>query len=239
MKLQNVTVFYPAYNEEENIRETVEKTVHVLPEIADQYEIIVVDDGSKDGTSAIIDQLSKQFSCVRGIRHPQNKGYGGALKTGMYNAKYDIIAFTDSDGQFDFAEIKEFLPHLQNYDLVIGYRKSRAEGFRRRLNAKAWGMLMRFAFGIDARDIDCAFKVFHRNVLDRISPLESEGALISAEFLMKSARSGCKIKELPVTHYPRKAGKPTGANLGVIIKAFRELILLKQKLDNEAAWRKQ
>lgn len=233
MKVPSLTVFYPAYNEAENIQETVQKTLEILPEIADQYEVLVINDGSKDNTGEIIEKLAQGNDHVRAIHHPENIGYGGALKTGMYNAKHELIAFTDSDGQFDFSEIKNFLPFLESHDVVIGYRTSRAEGFRRNLNAKAWGILMRSVFGINARDIDCAFKVFHRSVMDKIPKLESNGALISAEFLMKTSRAGLKMKEVPVTHLPRKAGKPTGANLGVIIKAFRELIELKQKLDGQ------
>jgi hypothetical protein len=149
----------------------------------------------------------------------------------MYNSRYEIIAFTDSDGQFDFSEIRDFIPYLHNHDVVIGYRRNRAEGFRRRLNAKAWGLLMRLVFGLQARDIDCAFKVFHQRVIKNIPQLESNGALISAEFLMKAHRSHFRIKEIPVSHFPRVAGKPTGANLQVIIKAFHELFILKKKLD--------
>lgn len=231
MMLDRLSVFYPAYNEEENIAQTVEKTLQVLPEVAREYEVIIVNDGSKDRTGEIGEALSQKYRNVKVIHHSENRGYGGALKTGMYNSQYEIIAFTDSDGQFDFSEIREFIPHLHNYDVVIGYRRNRAEGFRRRLNAKAWGLLMRLVFGLQARDIDCAFKVFHRQVIEKIPPLESNGALISAEFLMKAHRSHFKIKEIPVSHFPRVAGKPTGANLQVILKAFHELFILKKKLD--------
>jgi glycosyltransferase involved in cell wall biosynthesis len=231
MMLDRLSVFYPAYNEEENIAQTVENTLRVLPEVAREYEVIIINDGSKDRTGEIGEQLSKKYPQVKIIHHPQNRGYGGALKTGMYNSQYEIIAFTDSDGQFDFSEIRYFIPYLQDYDVVIGYRRNRAEGFYRRLNAKAWGLLMRLVFGLQARDIDCAFKVFHQRVIQKIPQLESNGALISAEFLMKAHRSRFKIKEIPVSHFPRVAGKPTGANLRVILKAFHELFILKKKLD--------
>lgn len=233
MKLPSLTVFYPAYNEAENIKDTVQKTIEILPEIAEHYEVLIINDGSKDSTGEIIDQLAKENTHIKALHHSTNKGYGGALKTGMYNAQYAVVVFTDSDGQFDFNEVKNFIPHLASHDLVIGYRTSRAEGFRRHLNAKAWGILMRTVFGINARDIDCAFKMFHKRVLEKIPKLESDGALISAEFLMKASRAGLTIKEVPVTHLPRKAGKPTGANLKVILKAFHELFMLKQKLDKD------
>lgn len=232
-KIDSLSVFFPAYNEAENIALTVQNALTVLPEISEKYEVIIINDGSKDSTGEIIDLLQKENSNIKAIHHSQNRGYGGALKTGMYAAQYNIIAFTDSDGQFDFSQIKIFIPYLQNYDLVIGYRKNRAEGFRRHLNAKAWGILMQSIFGIEARDIDCAFKVFHKRILDTIPQLESEGALISAEFLMKAHKSKFKIKEVPVDHYLRRAGNPTGANFNVIIKAFKELFILKKKLDTQ------
>lgn len=229
--LNTLTVFFPAYNEEDNIVVTVQHALEVLPSIAQEYEVLIINDGSKDRTGEVADELARKYSAVKVLHHPQNKGYGGALKTGMYNALYEIVAFTDSDGQFDFAQIDSFIPYIKDYDIVIGYRTNRAEGFRRHLNATAWGILVRYLFGIEARDIDCAFKVFHKNVLKKMPELESDGAMISAEFLMKAHRSKCRIKEVPVNHFLRRAGKPTGANIGVIIKAFKELFVLKKKLD--------
>ena len=231
--LTSLSVFFPAYNEENNISDTVDKALKVLPQIAKKYEIIIVNDGSKDKTGEIADKLSRQHKEVRVIHHEKNRGYGGALKTGMYGASYEVIAFTDSDGQFDFSQIKKFIPYLKDFDMVIGYRKKRAEGLRRDINAKAWGILMKIVFGIKARDIDCAFKVFYRSVLDKIPRLESNGALISAELLMKAHVNHIKIKEIPVDHFPRKAGSPTGANLNVIIKAFKELLQMRQKINSK------
>jgi len=229
-KVSSISVFFPAYNEEKNIKDTVEKALAFLPRIAEKYEVIVINDGSKDNTAKIIQKVSQKHKEVKLVDHRTNKGYGASLKTGFYSAQNPIICFTDSDGQFNFAEIENFLPRLANADLVIGYRKKRAEGWQRRINAKAWATLIRILFGLKVRDLDCGFKVVKKKVIDTIPTLESEGAMISAELLVKAKRLGFRIVEVPVSHYPRKVGVQTGANLKVIAKAFFDLFKLYPKL---------
>lgn len=222
-KISEISVFFPAYNEEKNIKETVTKALVILPQICDKFEVIVVDDGSTDNTANIVKDIAAKNSHVRLISHGVNKGYGAGLKTGFYSARFSWICFTDSDGQFDFADIKKFLAYCNDNDLVIGYRQKRAEGVIRKLNAKAWAMLIRLLFGLKVRDLDCGFKLVKKEVIDKIPKLESEGAMISAELLVKAKKMGFKIVEVPVKHYPRRKGTPTGAQLKVIIKAFVEL----------------
>ncbi|MDQ3098854.1 MAG: glycosyltransferase family 2 protein [bacterium] len=229
-KLPELSVFFPAYNEEDTIESTVLKAVDECQKIADIYEIIIVNDGSRDKTGEIIEILSKNNSYIKIITHSPNRGYGGALKSGMYAAQYKYIAFNDSDGQFDFSQIERFLPYIAEYSLIIGYRTNRIEGIRRLANAKAWSFLINILFGLHVKDVDCAFKLFNQEILQTIQPLQSEGALISTEFLVKAKRAGFKIKEVPVDHLPRKGGTPTGANLKVIIKAFYELLKLWRKI---------
>lgn len=229
-KLSELSVFFPAYNEEENIKATVLHAVEVCQKLTDKYEIIIVDDGSKDNTGKISSDLANKNPNIKVITHSPNRGYGGALKSGMYAAQYKYIAFNDSDGQFDFSQIERFIPHLQEYDLVIGFRKKRVEGFLRWANAKAWSLLIDILFRLHVKDIDCAFKVFKKEIIDTVEPLQSEGALISTEFLVKSKRAKFKIKEVPVDHLPRKGGKPTGASIKVIVKAFYELLKLWRKI---------
>ncbi len=229
-KLPELSVFFPAYNEEHNIEQTVSRAVLECEKIADRYEIIIVNDGSRDRTGEIVDQLAQRNPNIKIITHNPNRGYGGALKSGMYAARYKYITFNDSDGQFDFSQIERFLPFIDTYDLVIGYREKRIEGFRRLINAKAWSFLINLLFRLHVKDIDCAFKFFKKDVIDKIPPLQSEGALISTEFLVKAKRAGFKVKEVPVDHLPRKGGTPTGANIKVIIKAFYELFKLWRKI---------
>jgi glycosyltransferase involved in cell wall biosynthesis len=230
-KIPAISVFFPAYNEEKNIKSTVEKALAILPKIAEKYEVIVVNDGSTDNTIKIIQDISEKNTEVRLISLEMNKGYGASLKTGFYSSVNPLICFTDSDGQFDFSEIENFLPQLEQADLVVGYRKKRTEGLVRRTNAMAWTSLIGILFGLKVRDLDCGFKVVKKKVIDKIPKLESEGAMISAELLVKAKKMGFKIAEVPVSHYSRKAGVQTGANLKVIARAFAELIRLYPKLQ--------
>lgn len=234
-RVPELSAFFPAHNEEANVRATTEAMLRVLPEIADRYEVLIVDDGSTDATPRLADELAAEHPQVRVIHHATNRGYGGALRTGFYNCRYDLISFIDGDGQFDYAEIRSFLPFVERYDLVIGYRVDRQDSRQRALNARAWGTLIRLAFGLRARDIDCAFKLIHRRNLEQMPRLRSDGAMASAELLIRARNAHLSIKELPVHHYPRRAGEQTGANLRVIFKAFRDLFGLWRTLRQGTA----
>ena len=229
-KVSSLSVFFPAYNEEKNIGKTVEKALQILPTLVSDYEVIVVNDGSTDSTKVEVEKIIDKNPKVKLISHPKNLGYGAALKTGFYSAKFPLIVYTDADSQFDFSEIKKFLEKIDNAELVIGYRQKRAEGFFRSFNAAGWRFLNFLLFGLRVRDIDCGFKLVKKQVLEKVPKLVSTGATISAEFLVKAKRAGFKISEVPVVHYPRKSGKQTGASLKVIVKAFFELFKLRLNL---------
>ena len=201
-----------------------------LEDLTDDYEVIVVNDGSRDATRKIVESLAAQNPRIRCVSHEVNRGYGAALWTGFTSATKDLIFLTDGDKQFDPREIAQFLPHIQDADLVIGYRAPRMDPPIRRFNAWGWNMLVRLLFGYVARDVDCAFKLFRRSVLDTVH-VESVGATFSAEFLIKARRRGYRFVELRATHFPRTAGSATGAKLSVILRAFRELIKLRLTLS--------
>jgi glycosyltransferase involved in cell wall biosynthesis len=225
MKPISLSIFFPTYNEEENITATVERTIEVVensPYISD-YEIIVVNDGSKDHTLAIAERLAQKYPTVRVVDHGRNRGYGAALKSGIAASKKEYIFFTDADMQFDILELQNLIVHLAEYPVVIGYRSPRQDPAMRLLNAKVWNMLNRFFFGLKVRDIDCAFKLFKRNLVQNLH-LRSQGAMISAETLIRLSRKGVNIKQVPVSHLPRTAGSATGAKPSVIIRAFREMV---------------
>lgn len=233
MKLSELTVFFPAYNEEKNITKTVSAALKVLPTVANKWEVIIVNDGSKDKTGKVIDSLAKKHKGVRAIQHEVNRGYGAALKSGLYNAKYNWIAFTDSDGQFDFSEITNFIEKQESTkaDIVVGYYKKRQVSSFKIITSKMWEFAVYLLFGLHVRDIDCGFKLLSKKVLDTIPQLESErGAFISSEFLVKAQRFGFKIVEIPVNHYPRTIGSGTGRNIDVIIQSFVDLLKLWKKL---------
>jgi glycosyltransferase involved in cell wall biosynthesis len=231
-RLPSISAFFPAYNEEANVAAMVERLTAVLPKIADDYEIIVVNDGSRDRTKEIADGLAAADPHVRVVHHQQNRGYGGALKSGFAASRKAYVFFTDGDGQFDVAEIANLLPYVGQYDVVIGYRIDRAEGGLRRVNAGAWNFLVRRLFGIPSRDVDCAFKLFDRRVFDVVRP-EAEGAMISTEILARTVRAGFRVTEVGVHHYPRRHGTPTGANPLVIARAFYELFRLYRRITGE------
>ena len=232
-RLPGISAFFPAFNEEANVPTMVERLRDVLPTVSDDYEIIVVNDGSLDRTAEVADALAAADPHVRVVHHPQNRGYGGALKSGFTASRKPYVFFTDGDGQFDVAEITKLLPCVPEYDVVIGYRIDRAEGGLRRVNAGAWNWLVRRLFGIPSRDVDCAFKMFDRRVFDVVHP-QAEGAMISTEVLARAVRSGFRITEVGVHHYPRRHGTPTGANPLVIARAFYELFKLYRKITTDS-----
>ncbi|HNZ84299.1 MAG TPA: glycosyltransferase family 2 protein [Candidatus Woesebacteria bacterium] len=233
--IDELSVFYPCYNEEKNIKSTVAKTIPVLKKITGKWEIILVNDGSKDNTAAVLTSIKKQFpQQIKIITHNPNRGYGGAVKSGLYNSKYKWITFTDSDGQFDFGEVVNLIKKQQQTqaDIVIGYYLSRQVSKLTILTSKIWELIVFILFGLKVTDIDCAFKLIRKKVVDTIPKLESErGAFISSEFLIKAKKAGFKIAEVGVHHYPRTEGQATGRNLKVILKSFSDLFRLWYKIN--------
>lgn len=223
----SLTIFFPAYNEQENLASAVEDAVRVAeesPYIGD-YEIIIINDGSTDATQAIAEQIAADNERVRVIEHEHNRGYGAALKSGLSAATKDWIFFTDADRQFDIIELQNLLVHVPAHDAVIAYRAPRRDPFMRLVNAKVWNLLNQILFGLQVRDIDCAFKLLRRPDVQNVRLL-SGGAMINAELLIKLARCGVRIKEVPVSHLPRLRGSPTGAKPSVIFRALREMVML-------------
>lgn len=218
--LKQLSVFFPAYNEEANITTTLLNALAVLPRVAHRYEVLVINDGSTDATSPLVQNLAKQHRQVKLISHAYNLGYGAALKTGMTAARYDWICYTDSDGQFRFNEISRFLPYTATHDLIVGFRKHRTDNPIRRLLAlmlRIWDTLL---FGLNLKDVDCGFKLFKKQVVDTIGPLVTQSAITETEFMIRSQRHGFNIIEIGITHHARPEGIQTGAKLGVISKAI-------------------
>jgi len=220
--VRDVSVIFPAFNEEGNIRCTVETVIRALPKVAMKWEIIVVDGGNSDATALVCDELKAQFPEVEIIRHGQNRGYSAALKSGIMSTKYDLIFFSDSDGQFDFRDLEQLIFWSEDYDIVAGYRAKRQEPLYRRINAPGWNVLVRLVLGIKLRNIDCAFKVFRRSVFDHVQ-IRYVGAMVNTEILAQATQLGMRIRKVKVSYFPRRQRKQSGTNVHVIIKAFREL----------------
>ncbi len=219
----SLSILFPAYNEEANIEETICQAKAVAEKITTDYEIIVVNDGSKDLTADIVDLLAHNDSHIKVVHHSPNQGYGAAVWSGIQAAKGDYVFFTDADLQFDLSELTKLVEHVPAHDIVIGYRAKRMDPFIRLVNAKGWNVLNRILFGLKVKDIDCAFKLFKRDIVKDL-PVQSRGAMLSAELLIRLQRQGIVFKEVPVTHLPRVAGSPTGAKLSVIFRAFKEML---------------
>lgn len=217
-----VSVFFPCYNEEANVERTTRAALKACARLFEDYEVIIVDDGSRDRTAEIADRLAAEDPRVRAVHNRPNRGYGGALARGFREARKEYIFYTDGDGQFDFEELETLLPMCSQYDIVSAYRMNRQDALHRKLNAACWGALVNALFGIRLRDIDCAFKMYPRRFIDEIE-MRSTGALIDTEMLAKARRLGYRIGQFGVRHYPRTAGTQTGANWRVILRAFREL----------------
>lgn len=228
--LDSLTVFFPCYNEEANVRRVTEAALNMAKRVARRYEVIIVNDGSRDRTGEIADALATEHpDHVRAAHNNPNRGYGGALQRGFREARYDWIFYTDGDGQFDFEEIDKLIPLLQRYDIASAYRMDRQDPWMRKLNAACWGTLVRMLFRMNVRDIDCAFKIYPKRFIDAVE-LKSEGALIDTEMLARALRAGLTVGQVGVHHYPRTAGEQTGAKLSVILRAFRELLRLRRHI---------
>jgi glycosyltransferase involved in cell wall biosynthesis len=228
-KRKSISVVFPAYNEEGNIGKAVSEAIQILPSLTDDWEVIVVNDGSKDRTAGIVKDYTERNPNVLLVHHSSNRGYGAALKSGITSAKKDLIFFCDSDLQFDLRELVKLFEWIGDYDMVIGYRKKRQDSFYRRLNAFGWNTLVRWLLGLKVKDIDCAFKIFKREVFDKVK-IDAIGAMVNTDILSQALKYGFRFKEVPVNHFPRLRGKQTGAHPKVILKAFKELIKLYNKL---------
>ena len=229
--VQELSVVLPAFNEEANVERVVRDCVAYLEGTGLDYELLVVNDGSRDRTGEILNRLQSEFPRLRPQHHPQNRGYGAALRTGFDAATKRFVFYMDGDGQFDIRELDVILPLATDDDhIVTGYRIERRDPFIRRMNAKLFGgCLVRIMLNVYVRDLNCAFKLIPKKVLNAMT-LESTGALINAELYGRAVRKGFKIKEVGVHHYPRTAGVQTGAHLSVILRAFYDLFRLRQKI---------
>lgn len=220
-----LSLVFPAFNEEGNIDFVVRKALAVLARYTEGFEIIVVNDGSRDGTGPIIDDLARQDARVHPIHHPRNRGYGGALRTGIEASAMDYVMFMDADRQFDVADIRLLTPFVPLFDVVAGFRMERSDPIHRRINAELFNLAVRILFGVHMRDLDCAFKIFKGEQV-RLLEMRSSGALINAEMQAKLRRQGASLVQVGVPHYPRTFGTATGGSIRVILKAMVETIVL-------------
>lgn len=227
--VEYLSVFFPTFNEEGNIMRTLTNAQTVLKGLGlKNYEILVIDDGSKDSSAEVVNQATKLISNLRLISHKQNLGYGSALKTGFGEAKYDWVAFADADGQFDFSEIDKFIAKTDQAELILGYRLNRADAVFRSLLTFGWKFLAYILFGLRVKDYSCGFKLIKREAFQAVQPLTSEEKVTQIELLVKAQKLGFRFAEVGVHHYPRQFGNPTGGSIfsKVFFKSIFDLFSL-------------
>jgi glycosyltransferase involved in cell wall biosynthesis len=232
-RLPRLSYFFPAHNEEANVAGLVAEALATLPILADEFEIIVVDDGSKDSTGRIADELAAANpELVRVVHHPTNQGYGAALRSGFRAARHDHVAYTDGDRQFQVTDVGRLIDRMaepDRPDAVAGFRIKRADPLVRTVYARLYRLANRIFFGLRVRDVDCACKLFRREALEGVA-VESGGAFFSAELLIKLQAAGRSVAEVGVPHYARTAGSPTGAKPAVVFRAVRDFWLLRLRM---------
>lgn len=232
-RVPRLSYFFPAHNEEANLEALVAEALEALPALAETFEVVIVNDGSRDATPAIADRLAAAHpDVVQVVHHPTNLGYGAALRSGFRAARYELIGFTDGDRQFRVADLGWLVERIESQDApdaVVGFRLRRADPPIRTIYARLYRLANRIFFGLRVRDIDCACKVFRREALEDVR-LESGGAFFSAELLIKLRASGRRLAEVGVPHYPRTAGSPTGARPSVIWRAVKDFWGLRLRL---------
>jgi len=236
-RLAELSYFFPAHNEAANLGGLVEEALATLPSLAERFEIVIVDDGSKDETPHLADALAAAHPEVRAVHHRTNLGYGAALRTGFAASRFEQVAFTDGDRQFHVEDLGRLIDRLaaspatgpDRIDAVVGFRIKRADPLVRMLYVRAYRLANRIFFGLTVTDVDCACKLFRREALAGIN-VESGGAFFSAELLIKLRASGRRLAEVGVPHYPRTAGRPTGAKPQVVLRAVRDFWRLRIRL---------
>ncbi|MFA5260129.1 MAG: glycosyltransferase family 2 protein [Candidatus Omnitrophota bacterium] len=223
----SIAVILPVYNEGDNISDTVACAAKFLgaQTFLTTYEIIVVDDGSTDATRAVLNSLLGQFSNLKVLHHPRNLGYGPALVSGIKQAVAEWILLMDADGQFKIEALLPMIPYLDNYDILAGFRSQRTDPLYRIVLGQIYSRLATVLFKVNLIDINCGFKLFRRNIID-IESIGSHGGVFYTDFFIKALKHGCRVKQFPVEHFPRKKGKQTGASLKVIFAAVIDIIRL-------------
>jgi glycosyltransferase involved in cell wall biosynthesis len=224
-----LSLVYPVFDEADNIGLLLDESLRLAPKFSSDFEILVVDDGSRDGSAGIIEEWRRADPRIRVLQHASNRGYGAALHSGLREARGKLVFFCDADLQFDLEELSTLLERAREFDIVAGYRLHRRDPWPRRAIGWSWSALVRALFDLRVRDINCAFKVFHRHVIDAI-PIESAGAFINTEILVRADRARFRIRQVPVSHRRRRHGRQSGGNPRVLLRALVELATLYGEL---------
>ena len=221
-----ISVFFPAFNDASIIGSLIQQAAALLPTLTDDYEVIVINDGSTDSTAEVVAQLARETPNVRLISHNENKGYGAALRSGFLHASKDLVFYTDGDGQYDLQELSSLLPRMTaDCHVVNGYKIKRADALHRVVLGSLYNTLVRFLFSLPTRDIDCDFRLIRRSALEEIQLFSSSG-VVCVELIRKLHAGGCVFAEIPVHHYQRRYGKSQFFTLRGVVKTVYDLAAL-------------
>ncbi len=225
-----ISVIFPCHNEAENVAAVIADAQKHAGALGDDYELVVVDDGSVDDTAERAREAAAGDDRVHVVQHPTNLGYGHALRTGFAAARASLICYVDGDGQFSLADLPAVVDALGTHGFVLGYRIKRADPAHRSLNARLWQQVVRLAMGFNVRDIDCGFKLFRREVVQDVEFIAGRGAVISAELVARAIRSGHTFTEVGVQHFSRTAGESSGNSPMVVLNSFVDIARLRWRL---------
>lgn len=229
-KLSSLSVFFPCYNDEGTIGSTVLKSFDILRKVANDYEVIVIDDGSKDNSLRILEELQKHYKELKVIKHDKNMGYGAALRDGFLNATKDFIFYTDGDGQYDVYELADLISRMTDgVDVVNGYKIKRSDPMHRKIIGRLYHNVMKILFNIKIRDVDCDFRLFRRNIFDKVH-LESNDGGICVELVKKCQDANLKFVEVPVHHYHRISGSSQFFRVSRIYRSLKSVMKLRLTL---------
>lgn len=230
-KLSSVSFFCPAYNDASNLPDLIPNVFNFLSEHSEKFEIVIIDDGAKDGTGKVADQMAQKFPNVKVIHHENNRGYSATLKEGFENGKYDYVMYTDGDSQYDVKEFEPYLYLLKTNDVLAGYATKKAVSTFRKFQSWVHNTLINILFFVHFKDINCSMKIFKKPVLDKIKiNCNPFGAFIDAELILKAKKLGIGIAQFPVTHYERKSGVASGSKSKVILNTIKDMVKLRLNL---------
>ncbi|MBJ7614270.1 MAG: glycosyltransferase [Candidatus Dormibacteraeota bacterium] len=234
-QLPSLSVVMPAHNEADNIEAAVDNALEAASRVAARFEVVVVDDGSTDGTPEIVESLAAVYGdAVRLVRNDSNLGYGPTVRRAWSVARMEWLLFSDSDRQFDLREVGGLVPLTDDATIVAGWRKHRQDPVLRRVNSRIFNVATRLFFGTRLRDIDCAFKLMRTSALRQLE-LTANSAMVNAELIYQARQHGLPVAQVPVTHYARKFGKASGGDPKVIARAIGEFFAMRRRFNRPEA----
>lgn len=225
----SISLFYPVYKDEGTVRRVTEMALRVLSQIASEYEVVIVNDGSPDRSGAIADELARENPRVSVIHHERNKGYGAALQTGLTNCRYEWICFTDGDDQYDVAELTHMVKLLQRYDMLITFRYCKVYNSWRLFVSWVYNHVLRLIFRSPFRDVSCGLKLIRRDVAREIS-ITSASPFVGAEIVLNVMLKGYAIGEVGISTYPREFGQSTSTSWANIIATIKDMMRVRREI---------